>query len=240
MAAARRKRPDVTRKGRRVFKDAGGKATERAYAGLRERIAAGVLKPGRWYLQEELAVLLALSRTPVREALIKLAEEGWVTMRPRHGVQVKLISLAELGEIYEIMTALEAFAVLRMVEQGPTPELLALLRRAQKGMEGAFGKGDVKAWDKADEDFRRGLIRGSGNGQLMDSVDRLWQRARRAQVRTARYRTVPQISIEEHGVLMSHIESRDADAAFAARVEHCRRGFSVILALAESRGFDEI
>ncbi len=216
------------------------KATERAYHALRDSISQGTLGTDRWYLQEELAATLELSRTPVREALIRLATEGWVTMRPRRGVRVTSISLYELREIYEMTTALEAFAVMRLVERGPSDEDLDELREAQARMEHALSSEDISSWEQADEAFHRGLVNGGGNGQLMDAVDRLWERTRRARVFTARYRTVPRTSNEDHATLLHYIERRDADGAYKVHLNYCRRGLAVIVAVAQSRGWTEV
>ena len=74
-------------------------ARDRAYHDLRYRILTGRLAPGTTLLETELAALLSLSRTPVREAAIKLADEGLVSIRARHGITVRDLSLRDVADI---------------------------------------------------------------------------------------------------------------------------------------------
>ena len=104
-------------------------ARDRAYHDLRYRILTGRLAPGTTLLETELAALLSLSRTPVREAVIKLEEEGLVEVRPRHGVTVKALSLQDFGHILNVFSALEVRAVELAAARGLTePEAQALIR----------------------------------------------------------------------------------------------------------------
>ena len=86
-------------------------ARDRAYHDLRYRILTGRLAPGTTLLETELAALLSLSRTPVREAAIKLAEEGLVSIRARHGITVRDLSLRDVADILDVFSALEIRAV---------------------------------------------------------------------------------------------------------------------------------
>ena len=84
--------------------------TLRAYRVLRRRILDNEMPPNAQYLEQELANALGMSRTPVREALIRLSEERLVEIRPRHGARVLPVSVDDMREIYEMMTELEALA----------------------------------------------------------------------------------------------------------------------------------
>lgn len=240
MAAQRTPRPKAIQNAQSDPDRTNVKATDRAYASLRGRITRGSLTPGRWYLQDELATMLDLSRTPVREALIRLAGEGWVVIRPRRGVLVRSISLDELGEIYEAMTALESYAVMCMAEHGPSEQVLADLRKEQRRMEDAFDSDDIQAWDHANAIFHGHLVTGSGNPELIAMADRLRERSRKALEQTAPYRKVPRISNEDHATVLAHIERRDAAGAFGAHLSHCRRGRGAVLEVARDRGLNEL
>ena len=91
---------------------------ERAYRELKRRILDNRLTVGTQYMEQEVAELLSMSRTPTREALIRLANEGLVEIRPRHGMRIKPISLRDMREIYEVITALEASAAALAARDG--------------------------------------------------------------------------------------------------------------------------
>jgi DNA-binding GntR family transcriptional regulator len=83
---------------------------DRAYRELRARILDNSMPSGEQYTEEELAALLQMSRTPTREAMLRLASEGLVEVRPRHGMRIKPVSPVDMREIYEVLTALESTA----------------------------------------------------------------------------------------------------------------------------------
>ena len=77
---------------------------------LRDAIRGGVLKPGEWLKENDLADELLVSRTPVREAIRKLEQEGYVVTVPRRGAYVASVSIRDINEIFEIRAALEVLA----------------------------------------------------------------------------------------------------------------------------------
>ena len=77
---------------------------------LRDAIRGGILKTGEWLKENDLADELLVSRTPVREAIRKLEQEGYVVTVPRRGAYVASVSIRDINEIFEIRAALEALA----------------------------------------------------------------------------------------------------------------------------------
>src|SRR5512141_1326949 len=89
---------------------ADGSLVDIAYQTMRARILDNQWAPGYRALEQELAQELGMSRTPVREALIRLQKEGLVEVVPRHGMRVLPVSAADMRDIYEMLTALEPMA----------------------------------------------------------------------------------------------------------------------------------
>ncbi|WP_421938161.1 GntR family transcriptional regulator [Pelagibius sp.] len=137
--------------------------SERAYQELKRRILDNEMPAGFQALEQELAELLGMSRTPVREALIRLAKEGIVEVRPRHGMRILPISVADMREIYEILTGLESTAAEIVAERGLDHDSLGTLRRAVEDMDSALADDDLRAWAEADERFHNLLVEFSGN-----------------------------------------------------------------------------
>lgn len=202
---------------------------EQAYAELRRRILDNVYAPGFQALESALADELGVSRTPLREALIRLQDEGLVEVVPRHGMRVLPVSAADMKEIYEILTSLEAMAAELVALKRPAPAELAALEKASRDMEKALKKDDLDAWAEADERYHRQLIELCGNRRLAAVVYNYWDRAHRARMFTLRLRPKPVNSTHEHLAVVEAIRRGDAVAARELHRAHRERGSRELL-----------
>ncbi len=82
-----------------------------AYRALHRALITGELQPGEIYKEKELATMLGISRTPVREALLELSAKGLVKFLPRKGIQITQFNLQDLNEIFELRKALELLSI---------------------------------------------------------------------------------------------------------------------------------
>lgn len=155
-------------------RDSEGNATDRAYAILKRRIQSNALKAGQTYLQEDIAESLGLSRTPSREAIIRLACENLIQIRPRYGILIRPVSIKEIGEICEVLAVLEARAAYRAAANGLSPDHLRHLEAADKAMQNAITTNNIGQWIRHDEDFHRLLVRAAGNDELGLQVELFW------------------------------------------------------------------
>ena len=215
-------------------------ATDHAYAEIKRRINVNELPAGLLIKQHVLAEMLGLSRTPVREALIRIAEEGLVEIRPRYGVLIRPFTLDELAGIHDVLMVLEAHAARRVEEQGAAPEALAEMDAAQAVMVAAVARQDIAAWVKADEAFHKLLAKECGNAQLSRLVHGLWDQLKRVRNRTQKHREMPVASNRDHVNLLHAIRRRNAQRAFDVQLEHRMRGAAGLLDLLKRNGFTEI
>ncbi len=206
---------------------------EVAYQRLRAQILDNTLPPGFRALEQELADRLGISRTPVREALIRLQKEGLVEVIPRHGMQVLPVSPADMTDIYVVLTALESAAAEIVARRSPGEAELAPLVLASRDMAKALKADDLDAWAEADERFHRGLIELSGNRLLIDAVLNLWDRAHRARMSTLRMRAKPVNSTKDHTLLLERLRAGDARGAFEANRAHRERASRELLEILE-------
>lgn len=206
---------------------------ERAYGELRRRILANDLPAGTQALEQELAGQLGMSRTPVREAMIRLEEDGLVEVRPRHGMRVLPISPADMREIYELLTELEPAAARMVAERGATPDQLAELERAVGDMDIALAADDLDSWAEADARFHRCLVDFSGNRRLLAVVNMFWDQAHRARMITLRMRPKPAHSNKDHSAVVSAIKRGDAAAAEEIHRNHRKKSGAMLLELLE-------
>jgi DNA-binding GntR family transcriptional regulator len=211
-------------------------AAERAHRELRRRILDNALPAGAILLEEEAAELLGLSRTPVREAMVRLAEEGLVEIRPRHGMRVKPISADDMREIYDVLAALEPKAAGLAARRGLSAEELAGLDDAVAAMDAALVQGDLVAWAAADERFHMSLVRASANRRLSATVGSFWDQAHRVRMATLRLRPLPTASNADHRAVVAAIRAGDADRAEAIHRRHREAAAEMLVGLLERLG----
>jgi DNA-binding GntR family transcriptional regulator len=208
-----------------------GSLVDEAYQGIRRRILDNLWAPGFQAMEQEVASELGMSRTPVREALIRLGKEGLVEVIPRRGMRVLPVSPNDMREIYEILTALESMAAELLAARKPSDTELKPLITATK--EKALAKGDLDAWAAADELFHQRLIVMAGNKMLSDAVMSYWDRAHRARMFTLRLRPTPVNSTQEHMALVERLQQGDAAGAAAVNRQHRQRASRELLAIFE-------
>ncbi|MQA98400.1 MAG: FCD domain-containing protein [Streptosporangiales bacterium] len=139
---------------------------------IRTAILGGQLKPGATLVERRLAAQLGVSKTPVREALIRLARSGLVSMNPNRGVTVRDIDVQELRAVYEVRLQLEPWSVARATEQLTTADIQdakALLREARREMR----RKDYGALTLVNRRFHRALYARCGNHLVVSILDDL-------------------------------------------------------------------
>lgn len=133
---------------------------------LRALIFSGDLPSGSNHLEGELAARLGMSRTPVREALMVLASQGLIEVRPRHGIRILPVSATDMAEIYDVLTELESLAAARAACRGLEANDLAGMAQAIEDMDAALTADDRKAWAAADDQFHAELVRLGDNSRV--------------------------------------------------------------------------
>lgn len=206
---------------------------DRVYHEIQNRILYNIWGTGHQALEQELAEELGVSRTPVREALIRLQRDGLVKVVPRHGMRVLPISPTDIQEIYQILTSLEALAVELAAARKLTARELQSLEQSTKEMEAAHNADDIRAWVQADENFHCRLVELSGNRILTEVVDNFWGRAQRARMTMLAMRKSTEESTLEHARLVDAIRNGDSALARETLEAHRRRGISNLSKLIE-------
>lgn len=214
--------------------------TERAYRAIKRRILDNELTPGAFVLEQELADLLAMSRTPVREAMVRLSHEGFVEIRPRHGMRVLPVSAKDMVDIYAVLTALESEVAAEVAERGLGAAELRSLRASVSEMVAALERDDRLAWAEADERFHRTLVGASHNGRLKAVILQFWDQVRRARMITLRLRPKPVRSTEDHIALVEAIEARDPDRAARIHREHRVTAARMLVELLNTHGLKNL
>lgn len=207
-----------------------------AYDALKQRILDNEMTAGFQATEHELAEALGMSRTPVREAMIRLANEGLIEIRPRHGLRVLPVSARDMSEIYDILTALESAAAERLALLGLNEAQDAELEAAVTEMDRALEKDDLDAWAQADERFHMLLVDFCGNQRLKALVGNMWGQAHRVRIVTLRLRPKPTQSNADHRAVVDAIRRRDSEAARQVHREHRIKAGKTLVSLLDSHG----
>jgi len=213
---------------------------DRAYRELRARILDNRLRSGEQFTEEELAATLQMSRTPTREAMLRLAGEGLVEVRPRHGMRVKPVSTADMREIYEVLTALESTAAALAAARTDQGDCVARMRAAIKDMDAALERDDLKAWAEADEQFHKLLVAAAGNSRLSELVQTFVGQSKRVRMLTVRLRPKPVMSNRDHEAVVDAVEAHDAARARRIHYAHREKSGRMLVELLASHGLTQL
>lgn len=190
------------------------------YQAIRNAIVFGELPPGRRLLERELALGLRVSRTPIREALRRLAEEGLVAGVPNRGVVVRAVTLEEAEHLYAVREPLEVLAA-RLAARRCTSRQGAELRRCLVRAERAAALGDWRTVIMENNAFHDLIARTSGNPVLARVLDLLRNQVNLVRMALwTRIPTRPQETLREHRRILEALRSGDPDAAAEAARAH--------------------
>jgi DNA-binding GntR family transcriptional regulator len=199
----------------------GARATSAAlvHERLREDILSLALPPGAALSENDLAKSFGVSRTPVREALLRLADESLVEIVPKSGTTVSRIPYAKLAEAIVIRRALEEVAVRKAAERASKSQLTGLRAIIERQRE-ADAADDAEAFHHADEALHAAIAEAAG-------YPGIWVLVRQVKFHVDRFRrlTLPQQGriprvIEEHEAVVDALERRDGEAALRAMDFH--------------------
>jgi DNA-binding GntR family transcriptional regulator len=196
---------------------------ETAYEELKRRIVTNELAPGAQFLEEELAIMLGMSRTPVREVVVRLEQEGFLDIVPRRGVRIARLSKRAIREINEVLECLEIQAAERLAARRLPPEEIKLLENAVAAMDAALEQEDAQAWAKADYKFHCLLIELCGNRHLAEVARNFLDKAHRFRLLTLPLRTRPVYSNVNHAAVVEAVRRNDPQTAQDIHRGHKRR-----------------
>ena len=200
-------------------KTRGGLIADRAYADLRDSIVALRLPPGTALREDELMRNLGLGRTPLREAVKRLALEGLVEVRPRSGTYVTDVHAEDIVHIAELRAELEAHAA-RLAAKRLDDDGRARAAGLDAELEAIEGTTGIGAYMTLDERVHRFVWEAAGNPYLLDALERLWALSLRIwHLVLDRVEALP-AAVHEQRALLDAVSAGDARRAGARMREH--------------------
>ena len=194
---------------------------EQSAEALRRLILLDELKPGAAIPERETAEALGVSRTPLREALRILANEGLVEIEALRPPRVANPSLDELKQLFDVQGALEALAG-ELVASNASEEDLESVALAATEAKARSGEGDEFAFFERDMAFHQAIVRATHNEPLIETHATYNRRLWRARFISSRRRVNRDRTLAEHDAIVGAIKNRNAKDAAAALRRHLR------------------
>jgi DNA-binding GntR family transcriptional regulator len=189
------------------------------YERLREMIATGTLVTGARIDERAISGQLGVSRTPLREAIAKLAKEGLIEQRPYRGNFVRAFSPKQVNDLYETRMVLEGLSARRAVAN-LTDEGLAELTGILDDIQHALAQADIVAFSAADQRFHSTIARLSGNETVIESLERLRAQVQLVRLAANRDPDLVERTARERPAILAALRDRDADRAARLMEEH--------------------
>jgi DNA-binding GntR family transcriptional regulator len=191
---------------------------ERAHTQIKRMVLDNRVHGGEYLLEEDLVRAVGVSRTPVREALVQLQNEGLIVIVPRRGIRIVPLTIEDIREVHDIMQWLESQAAYALAMRADRVPYVKALRRHVVEMRRALGKGDLDTWARENDSFHMGLVASAGNGRLVRICQNLLEQSHRVRVFTLRLRKPPSRTTDAHTSMLKAIEEGDGDRAVAIQV----------------------
>jgi DNA-binding GntR family transcriptional regulator len=191
----------------------------RAIEALREAIVTGSLEPGSLHSEQTIASKLGLSRTPIREALLQLVNEGLVAPVPNRGFRIAELDVEHLAYVLQFRAAIEGCGASRMAASAD-PDRLARLGAELKRQRAIIKAGDRLLWVQANTDFHTILAESSKNTLMIEAFMPLATHTKRLGYRMNHRAQRMKESLDEHSAIVDAIRRGDADRARTMAEEH--------------------
>lgn len=193
---------------------------ETAYARLRSDIIDGRIAPGASLQEEDLSRNLGVSRTPLREAIRRLAEEGLVTVLPYRGARVLDLKAEQLVELFEVREAIEGMGARLAAERMPQDQI-AVADRGVRARLRELRRG-ASSYRTPTVDFHLAVMLGSGNQLIIDFAQRLYARMTLARTVSGAFHERANAATNEHLAVLGAIQRRHPDTAERLMRRHVR------------------
>lgn len=201
---------------------------EQVYRMLKTSILNGTIKQGEWLQENKLAELYKVSRSPVREVLIRLVSEGLLENIPNKGVFVKKLTSDDIYKIFELREILERYAIEKAVKKA-TDEDIKKLNEIFNKMELSFNSHNIDEYEKLDNELHEMIFTICDNEMVSNIYKNLRPQVKSFIILSLNSRKRYDKSISEHRGLVEGITERNFEKAWLSDSEHLKQARDEIL-----------
>ena len=206
-------------------------AKDRAYEFTKARVLDSTFAGGDLITEGEVADALGMSRTPVREAFLRLEGEGLLRLYPKRGALVVPVSVGEVEAVMETRMLVERFALDKVLSAGPAPAIAAELDARIARQEEHIAAGDADGFAAVDREFHTTFVTAAGNPIVAGLYDTLRDRQQRMIVTSLLISAERSASIlVEHRELADAIRTGDLERAQTVLASHLRGTLDLVRA----------
>lgn len=224
-----------------------GTGAQRVYDGLRDDILHLRMPPGTTLDEASLEQRYAVSRTPVREALIRLAADGLISLLPNRGAQVTQIDFADVPAFFEAMDICQRM-ILRLAAERRTEDQIAELRGLNRAFADAASQNDAVAMSETNKAFHAVMADAAGNRHFRAMYDSLLTTGLRLALSafgtglTAETVDRPYFNtvVDQHAAMIDALEHRDVDLADSLGRDHTDLFRQRLLKAIERHGLQDV
>lgn len=186
---------------------------EKVYEILKEMVISGKLKYNERIEEDALATSLEVSRTPVREAINKLEQEGWINIIPRRGMFVSNVSLKEINDIFQVRLNLEPIILQMGFSNIPLNECQRLKREFESFLDKELTKDEAKTLDELDNTLHLLILKSCNNNFIEKMMENVYEHNMRLRNQSVQSNDRRNEATKEHINLINSILDGDLDKA---------------------------
>ena len=188
-------------------------------------ISGGKLEPGDRLLQEKIAAEMNVSRTPVREAILRLEQEGILVKTERKGFSVRKVSTREVRDVFGAREAIEGYAAYQVAIEKEPAQIAAIIKAFEvEELEDDF---DLKTDFDLNRNLHRSVVVQTNNQMLLNMFDSIWNSPAAIRIFAATHSISYKPLLTDHRSLLDQIVSGTPEAAQAAAIDHIRNGLEI-------------
>jgi DNA-binding GntR family transcriptional regulator len=203
---------------------------EQGLDALRQALFTGKFQPGERITEEAVAEMLGVSRTPAREAINALGQQGVLEARPGGGFIFPSPSLAEIEDVFELRRILEPYAARKAIRQAGGKDVDTLRGIVDRQKE-LLGSGNAQRFFSLTLQFRRALFELAGNPRLATTIGQFMDHLYFVGILTLRERPVREVVIRGHERIIRALEARDEQAMEEAVLRHLEAAKTALMAV---------
>lgn len=204
----------------------------RAFDALKQMILDGTLTVGICYSETKISGELGISRTPLREAIQRLAHEGYIDVIPSKGFRIHEMTSEDLLETYQVRCALEGFCVVQIAREHDKPEakrLIQVLESLIRDQESVIGtENEIEDFTAYDQEFHERIIDYVNNQMISDHFEHYFYKIRRQMVLSLQQAGRPKQTVKEHRAMVQAMKSGSLEESYRATLNHLEKPKGII------------